>query len=361
MDSKHSRLTNRIFLIIVLFFLIGLFGCSPSSEGNDNASSPNNPIGENEPVTITFSSDESISNTIEPLVETFNEENPGIIVQYVPISIEETNTIISIEDRLLMLASSADTTLTSARSAYAGRYFLDLQPLIDADPDFDSTDFWGDTLSGMEDTQGRITGLPMTLFLQGIFYNKATFDEAGLAYPQPGWTWEDFRSAAATLANTTEGYGFIDRESPSILQPLIGYQLALNDGEINAEAMNAALEWYIQMASEDQILGMRSTDGLWVSQFDSDTPPAMWSGSLFELALGYVTGEPEATALKTLFSDSAYGFVPFPIDAKGENINTTPISALYGAISIATEHPQESWQWLNYLCTSLSGRNMRIT
>ena len=30
-----------------------------------------------------------------------------------------------------------------------------------------------------------------------IYYDKAKFDEAGLAYPEPGWTWDDFR----TLAN----------------------------------------------------------------------------------------------------------------------------------------------------------------
>jgi ABC-type glycerol-3-phosphate transport system substrate-binding protein len=341
-------LTDRIFLIIALFLLIGLIGCSSSSEDNSNIPSGIIPASDSEDVIITFSSDDSIRSVIEPLIETFHEEFPSITVQYVPLSADDYDASTTIEDRLLMLARSADTTLTSIRSAYAGSYFLDLQPLIDSDASFGPSDFWPGIISGMEDTEGRITGLPITLFLQGIFYNKSAFAAANLPYPQPGWTWDDFRSAAAALSED-DRYGYADRAIVSILRPLVGYDLMLNDAEINAEALTAELEWYVKMTQEDQILSMRSTDDLLLSQFNTDSPPAMWSGSLFELTLGGVTGEPEATDLPTFFSDSTYGFAPYPVDADGENVNTSPVTALYGAISIGSEHPLESWKWLNFL------------
>lgn len=372
-DSKYSRFTNWIYLISALTLLIGLIGCSPSSEGNSTTPSesedglitpssdeshPANEGNTNTPseinlssesgdVVITFSSDQS-PTFIEPLIETFHEENPSITVQFVPLTADELNESPTIEGRLLMLATSADTTLTFIRTAYTGSYFLDLQPLIDMDASFDQADFWSGTLSGMEDTQGRITGLPMAFYLNGIFYDKTAFDAANLSYPQPGWTWDDFRSAAAVLTHD-ERYGYVDRTSTSILRPLVGYELALNDGEINAETLASELEWYMQMADADQILALRSSNDLWSSQFTSDSSPAMWAGSLSELALGSVTGEPEATDLMTLFSDSAYGYAPYPVDTDGEDMNTTPITALYGAISRGSEHPRESWEWLKFL------------
>ena len=62
-----------------------------------------------------------------------------------------------------------------------GGYFLDLQPLIDSDSNFDLAGFWLGSLSAMEDTEGRVLGLPMTLFLRGIFYDKSAFDAANFS------------------------------------------------------------------------------------------------------------------------------------------------------------------------------------
>lgn len=40
-----------------------------------------------------------------------------------------------------------------------------------------------------------------------VYYNKHMFDEAGLEYPQDGWTWDQFRETAEKL--TKDGvYGF---------------------------------------------------------------------------------------------------------------------------------------------------------
>ncbi len=32
-----------------------------------------------------------------------------------------------------------------------------------------------------------------------VYYNKHMFDEAGLEYPQDGWTWDQFRETAEKL------------------------------------------------------------------------------------------------------------------------------------------------------------------
>ena len=350
-SRKRSMLTYLLYLIITLMLLLGVVGC---------VNAPSNPLSTenidlstgNEDVIITFSYDENAYSLFKPLMEAFHEENPSITVQYVPLTAEDYNNPRTVEDRLLMLAKSADTTLISIRTAEMGGYFLDLQPLIDSDSNFDPADFWSMSLSALEDTQGRVLGLPMTLYLRGIFYDKSAFDAANLAYPKPGWTWDDFRRMTATLTQNQAGkarFGYADRSSASILQPLIGPVLAQNDGGIDAEALAEQLDWYVQLAREEQLLGLKSTDDYWKGLFNYAEPPAMWYGSLFEFSMGFVTGEPEAPDLMTLFADSAYGFVPFPVDANGENVNTTPVSALCGVISAGSEHPAEAWQWLKFL------------
>ena len=348
-NRKRSILTHLVYLFIALMFILGLTGCVDNA---GNVLSPGD-VGlstEGEEVIITFAYDESYRTLVEPLMDAFHEENPSITVRFVPLSATNYSQAETVEDRLLALATSADTTLTSIRFSALGSYFLDLQPLIDADSSFDQADFWTGSLSAEEDSQSRILGLPVTLFLRGIFYDKAAFDAANLSYPQPGWTWEDFRQMTALLNQTQAGgirYGYADRSTLSILQPLIGYELELNDGQIDAGALANDLDWYVQMAREDQLLPLVGDD--WQMLFETGNSPAMWYGSLFEFILGAVTGDEEATDLKVYFDDSAYGFAPFPVDADGENVNTTPVSALSGVISAGSEHPVEAWKWLNFL------------
>jgi multiple sugar transport system substrate-binding protein len=369
-NRKRSILTHLVCFVTAISLIMGLAGCSGKSSPSDtvqpdttkpsNADQPNTPnslsemdfVSGDEEVVITFSNDEYAYSQFKPLMEAFHEENPSITVQFVSLDSTNYGESTTVEGRLLALASSADTSLTSIRAAGMSGYFLDLQPLIDMDSSFDREDFWPGSLSALEDNEGRVLGLPMTLFMRGIFYDKAAFETANLSYPQPGWTWEDFRSATAALAQVQDGdirYGYADRFSASILQPLIGYDLALNDGVIDAEALAANLDWYVQMAREDQIMGMKKSDDFWGGLFKYWALPAMWYGSLYEFVLGSVTGEDEATDLTAFFTESAYGFTPFPVDSDGENGNTTPVSALCGVISAGSEHPIESWKWLNFL------------
>jgi len=44
-----------------------------------------------------------------------------------------------------------------------------------------------------------------------IYYNKTLFDEAGVEYPQEGWTWDDFLAKAQALTLDKDGDGEIDQ------------------------------------------------------------------------------------------------------------------------------------------------------
>ena len=44
--------------------------------------------------------------------------------------------------------------------------------------------------------------LPKDFSPLAIYYNKKLFDEAGVAYPQEGWTWDDLLATAQQLTKT---------------------------------------------------------------------------------------------------------------------------------------------------------------
>jgi multiple sugar transport system substrate-binding protein len=53
--------------------------------------------------------------------------------------------------------------------------------------------------------------IPQNLSSLVVYYNKELFDQAGLAYPDPGWSWDDFLETAKTLTRDTDGDGKIDQ------------------------------------------------------------------------------------------------------------------------------------------------------
>ncbi|MEM9952203.1 MAG: extracellular solute-binding protein [Chloroflexota bacterium] len=80
----------------------------------------------------------------------------------------------------------------------AGMY-LDIAPLLNADPDANVDDFYPVLLQSMQWDNGT-WGLPMTASVQVVVYDQNAFDEAGVPYPSTSWTLSDFTNAGATLA-----------------------------------------------------------------------------------------------------------------------------------------------------------------
>lgn len=57
---------------------------------------------------------------------------------------------------------------------------------------------------------GHYFGIPKDYDGTAIFYNKEIFDEMGVAYPEEGWTWDDFRQTAQQLTSEAH-YGYASR------------------------------------------------------------------------------------------------------------------------------------------------------
>jgi multiple sugar transport system substrate-binding protein len=86
---------------------------------------------------------------------------------------------------------------------------LNLQPYIDKNPGM-LDGLYPNTLTAYQSPDGYF-GLPRDFQTIVVFYNKDMFDKAGVAYPQPGWTYDDLRATAKSLTKDTNGDGKIDQ------------------------------------------------------------------------------------------------------------------------------------------------------
>lgn len=118
-----------------------------------------------------------------------------------------------------------DSNSLSVEGTRAG-LFMDLSPLANADSDLNTGDFLPQAWQSFQWDRG-IWALPVGVDVVLLLYNPAAFDEAGIAYPDEGWTIDDFATAARALAKTnTDGEkepGFFDFGTAGyLLRSLLG-------------------------------------------------------------------------------------------------------------------------------------------
>lgn len=63
--------------------------------------------------------------------------------------------------------------------------------------------------------------MPWEGFPVVLLFNKTLFDQAGLKYPQPDWTWDDLVTAASTLTRDLDDDGFIDQYGLNITASIL--------------------------------------------------------------------------------------------------------------------------------------------
>lgn len=75
---------------------------------------------------------------------------------------------------------------------------LDLTDKIAKSDVIDPTNYYED-ITGLYQSEGKTYAMPKDIDTIALWYNKAMFDEAGLAYPDDTWTWETMYEAAVKL------------------------------------------------------------------------------------------------------------------------------------------------------------------
>jgi ABC-type glycerol-3-phosphate transport system substrate-binding protein len=234
------------------------------------------------------------------------------------------------------------------------QYALNLEPFIDADPAFPFDDFYPIALEVFR-TQGDLWAIPAEFKPASMIqYNKNVFDAAGLDYPQPGWTLDEFRNMAVALTDAeNDRYGFLSLSPiPDLTMEYIFAQAngafyfsddrdpprPLFDDPKTIEA----LQWYVDLVN---LYGVDRVAG---------EDPHLWWLEEFDWTLNVTLREKREALVRRGQVAMWYGLflehypqsvAPAPLNEGGY------IRGFFEGfyISASTPYPQLCWEWLRFI------------
>jgi multiple sugar transport system substrate-binding protein len=156
------------------------------------------------PIRFAALSDPAIDSVQQLMIEQYKADNPGaeVTVEYIPggADIATQYATQAASGSLADVLFTADLFVVPFSQQ---GITLDMQPLADADPDFDLSDIYENMLD-----LGRVGGeglymIPSSYDVVTMYYNKTMFEEAGAPLPEADWTWDDFIAACKTIKDAT--------------------------------------------------------------------------------------------------------------------------------------------------------------
>ena len=189
---------------------------------------------------------------IEPMVERFEAENPGI-----DVVVEQLTWKSGLEKIQAAMASGTQPDLCELGSTWLPRFsyegvLADLTGVYEALAD--SFLMWDSAR-----WQGRVYGLPWVQGSRVLFYNRELFRRAGLDPDRPPQTWEELLEAARrvdALGKRIDGFGQNLGERYVLYKKFMAFawgnggRILDDDGNvvINSDATVEALEFYLRLA-----------------------------------------------------------------------------------------------------------------
>jgi len=312
---------------------------------------PATPVPEAGGTVITFACWQERLPLYAPAVEAFQAANPGVSVQLKALEdLGLTPETASMRPGAIEAAAAqvdtlcGDSLLTMIRTGAAERVLRDLSPFIAFDASFDQADFYPGVLEMLQ-SDAQTWGIPRGLLLQLIYYNQYLFDQAGISYPVPGWTWDDFLRTAKALTQTqadgSTRWGFTE-SWPSqfgLLRAQDARFLQGGTAGLAAPETQAAAQWYLDLVKVHQVMPIPAIYAEPAQSSGSGSAANPWSTTA--MFSGFANGvAPDSQGLA-----ARIGVAPFPV---GTNSRTTPLEQSIDALamSAATQHPEESWRWL---------------
>lgn len=275
------------------------------------------------------------------LTETFIEENPNMP----PINVEVTDsrTIEGLAARYdcfyMPTNTVADANLDLIRN---------LDPLIDSDPNFDEGDFVGNVFSQVQ-VNGQVWAFPMSIQPNVLFYNTVLFEEAGLPFPEAGWTVDEFTTALAALREHNNeddpklitSYHWSD-DNIYILMLITAYGGLLIDESTNPPT--------IDFTSPESVNAVRQVLDLAVAG-ELDYPTSYGTPALIASPLDITNYRDGLLATMGTYTGRDYQMVTYPLGSAYAptsyglavayiSAETTHIEACYDYISFMAQQPQ---------------------
>lgn len=202
---KKKRVCALTAALLGLVLIAG--GCSSNTDTQNTSNSAESPEVSSEGETsaektgtIRFAiyTDTARDKVAQAQAKLYMEKNPGVTVEVVSVPFANYYTQLG---QGLAAGDAWDVFMINGASfAELGKtgQLMDLTDEIAA-RGMNMDDYVVDPMNSTY--EGRTYVLPYELNTSAILYNKDMFDAAGVEYPSPNWTWEDFQEIAGKLTD----------------------------------------------------------------------------------------------------------------------------------------------------------------
>lgn len=186
-----AMISRRLFLSVMLVVLVG-FGVTTAQDA---------------PTELRFATlqGDFVDNVNAMLVEQFNALHPDI-----PVTVEYLTGDIAVALAAQAAAGTLpDVTFTADLFVVPfaqGGISIDMEPLAEADPNFDLSDVYENMLALSEVEGEGLYMIPSSYDVVTLYYNKTLFEQAGAPLPTPESTWEEIIESCKMILEATDAY-----------------------------------------------------------------------------------------------------------------------------------------------------------
>ena len=355
---------KKLNLAMLMLLAGSLSACTGSAGKNDTTSQPaanestNAGEASSGPVTITFNwwGGDSRHEATQKAVEAFMAKNPDIKVEVNFGAWTDWETARALEFRSGTGADLSQINMDWIPNYDAnGETFLDINTVADT---VDLTQFDQKLLDQAKDVKGGLAGVPIAETGRIFYWDKTTFDEAGIDIPK---SMADLRAAGATFKEKLGDDYYPLAMAPYDRAIFMTYYLQAkykdaifsDDGVFNytEEQIKDGIEFIQSLEADHVIPSMKTIDGDGAASFDVNEK--FVSGRY----AGILEWDSAANKFKKALGEDRELVVGEEFKDLGDGSNTgvfSKISMLY-AISANSKHPKEAAMLMNFLLNDPEG------
>ncbi|HEU0245102.1 MAG TPA: sugar ABC transporter substrate-binding protein [Candidatus Limnocylindrales bacterium] len=223
---------------------------------------------------------------------------------------------------------------------------LDLKPFIDRDG-YDLTQLADQGVADFT-TEGGQYGLPRDLNVIALYYNKAKFDEAGLAYPDDTWDWAKLVATAKQLTKDTDGNGTMDQWGfYTETTDMENYWLSTvwqNGGDVLAPDGKSTVLGTDEAAGGIQFV----QDLIWKDKVMADPAVFAETGDAFEQGVAAMAANGSWLVPTFQAAGIDFGIAPLPSGPAGRFTSVNPTGAV---VYKGSKSPDAAWAFVKYLAS----------
>jgi len=224
---------------------------------------------------------------------------------------------------------------------------LDLKPYIDRDG-YDLTQLADQGVADFTTADGGQYGLPRDLNTIVLYYNKAMFDAAGIAYPDDSWDWAKLVEAGKQLTKDFDGDGTVDQWGLyTETTDMENYWLSLvwqNGGDVMAPDGQTTVLDTPEAAGGIQFF----QDLIWKEKVMADPALFAETGDAFEQGKAAMESNGSWLVPTHTAAGLDFGIAPLPAGPAGRFTSVNPTGAV---VYQGTKAPDAAWEFVKYLAS----------